>query len=312
MKQKLTLLLLFLLSIANYSQNTDNEITYFDADWKKTTIENHVYYRVVTELLANELYDVKNYYKSGALQMEGSSLSKQNLIKKGDFIYYYENGNKKRTEHYKKRIIGNCQEWYEDGTKKSVGEYLEFKEGITNNFKLYQYWSPNGTQTVINGNGAYECNSDESSESGNIKNGVRDGIWEGDLLKIGLKYIETYKKGRLVSGKSTDKDGIQYDYDVLESKPEPKKGTKHFYEYVGSNFKIPNEYDNIKGKIYVQFIVNKEGEIVEPKILKSLHPTLDEEAIRVISSYNKWTPGKQRGRYVKVSYSIPITLKPRN
>lgn len=310
MKQKFILLLLFLLSIVNYSQSTDNEITYFDSDWQKTTIENHIYYRVVTELIANELYDVKNCYKSGALQMEGSSLSKQNLIKKGDFIYYYENGNKKRTEHYDKRIIGNCQEWYEDGTKKSVGEYLEFEEGITNNFKLYQYWSPNGTQTVINGNGAYECNSDESSESGNIKNGVRDGIWKGELYKGKLSYVENYENGKFISGTSTDNNNKQYKYDVLESKPEPKKGMQDFYQHIARNFKKPKDLDIIKGKIYVQFIVNKDGEIVEPKILKSLHPTLDQEAIRVISSYAKWIPAKQRGRYVRVLYSIPISLQP--
>ncbi|GIZ08925.1 energy transducer TonB [Flavobacterium sp. UMI-01] len=307
MFQKTTLSLFVLLSSINYAQNPNIDSIYYDADWKKTTKENHTYYRVIKELLVNELYDVKDYYKSGALQMEGSSISKQDLIKRGDFIYYYENGNKKRKEHYDKRLIGNCLEWYEDGSKKSVGEYFQPEEGQTNSFKLYQYWNPDGTQTVINGDGSYESNTEKFSESGNIKNGLKDGVWKGEFHKSKSSYIENYKNGKLVSGTNTDRNNVQYKYNTLESKPEPKKGLQDFYQYISKNFKKPKELETIKGKIYVQFIVNKEGEITEPIILKSLHPILDQEAIRVISSYSKWIPGKVRGLYVKVLYTIPIT-----
>lgn len=314
MNQKFLILQLFLFfSSINYAQNSKEETTYFDADGKETTKENCFKYRVMKELMANDfynLYDLKYYYKSGELMMEGSSLSKESETRTGDFIYYYENGNKKRKEHYGKKLMGECQEWYEDGTKKSIGEYFESKEGmIQSYFKLYQYWTPDGTQTVINSNGFYESNANDSSESGSIKNGEKDGEWKGNLYKDKLKYVETYKIGKLVSGTSTDYENKKYEYKVLESKPEPKNGMNDFYEYIAKNFKKPDELENISGRILIQFTVNKEGGIIEPKILKSLHPALDMEAIRLLFSYNKWISAKHRGRNISVLYYIPLNLQ---
>lgn len=90
----------------------------------------------------------------------------------------------------------------------------------------------------------------------------------------------------------------------------PKKGIQDFYNYVGQNFtKTKAAFENkISGKLFVTFIIDKDGKIVEPKVVKSLGYGLDEEAIRVITSYENWIPGQQRGVNVRVLYSIPITV----
>ncbi len=240
--------------------------------------------------------------------MEGHSKTVDVISKEGIFVFYYENGYKKSITNYNKnRVIGKNEEWYENGTKKSEGEYYESQKGFNSDNKLYQYWNTEGKQTVTDGNGYFEEKGEGYSNSGNIKDGLKEGTWKGEYNKKS-KYIEEYKDGKIVSGISTDEDNNEYKYKVLESKPEPKGGIADFYKYIGKNFVFPKGLENIKGKIFTTFIVDKDGKIVEPKIIKSLLEPLDREAIRVISSYPQWIPAKQRGQFVRVLYSLPITL----
>nr|WP_315150897.1 energy transducer TonB [uncultured Flavobacterium sp.] len=300
---------LFFLPFIIFAQDINQKKIYLDSVWKETTEGNHKYYRIIESYDSQkELYKIKDYYNSGVLKMEGHSKTQDFLSSEGEFVFYYENGNKKNIANYiKNRLIGKNEEWYENGTKKSECEYFESKKGFTNNCKLYQYWNPEGKQTVIDGNGYYEEIDENHSDSGTIKNGFKEGIWKGKYNK-NCKYIETYKEGEIVSGVSTDENNKEYEYNELESKPEPKGGIQNFYKYIGKNFKIYKEDENVKGTIITTFIVDKDGQITEPKTVRSVKSTLDYEAINVISSYKKWIPGKQRGQYVRVMYSIPITL----
>lgn len=300
---------LFFLPFIIFAQNSNQKIIYLDSVWKETTEGNHKYYRIIESYDSQkELYKIKDYYNSGVLKMEGHSKTQDFLSSEGEFVFYFENGNKKNIANYiKNRLIGKNEEWHENGTKKSEGEYFESKKGFSNTLKLYQYWNSEGKQTVIDGNGYYEEIDENHSDSGTIKNGLKEGIWKGKYNKK-CKYIETYKDGEIVSGVSTDENNKEYEYNELESKPEPKGGIQNFYKYIGKNFKIYKEDENVKGTIITTFIVDKDGQITEPKTVRSVKSTLDYEAINVISSYKKWIPGKQRGQYVRVMYSIPITL----
>jgi len=300
---------LFLLPLIIFSQNNFPKKILLDSIWKETTEKNHKYYRIIESYNPRtELYKIKDYYKSGVLQMEGNSRTEDSYSKEGEYTFYYENGNKKSIANFSKnRLIGKNEEWYENGTKKSEGEFYESKKGFNSNYKLYQYWNPEGKQTIKDGNGHFEEKGEDYFNSGNIQNGLKEGIWKGEFNKKS-KYNEEYKNGEIVSGISTDADNNEYKYNVLESKPEPKGGIADFYKYIGNNFKTPKGLENIKGKIFTTFIVDKDGKIVEPKTIKSLLEPLDQEAIRVITSYPKWIPAKQRGQYVRVLYSIPITL----
>ena len=66
---------------------------------------------------------------------------------------------------------------------------------------------------------------------------------------------------------------------------------------------------NAQGRVLVGFIVNKDGSIDEVKVMKSVHPALDEEAVRVIKAMPKWKPGKKGNKTVRVRYTLPMSFK---
>ena len=84
---------------------------------------------------------------------------------------------------------------------------------------------------------------------------------------------------------------------VVEDQPEFPGGTAALLEYLRKNIKYPAicRENNIQGRVLVTFIVNKDGAIVEPEVVKSVNPSLDKEALRVISTMPNWKPGSQRG-----------------
>ena len=116
------------------------------------------------------------------------------------------------------------------------------------------------------------------------------------------------------------------DYDVVEVEPEPEEeeifmvvedqpefpgGTAALLEYLRKNIKYPAicRENNIQGRVLVTFIVNKDGAIVEPEVVKSVNPSLDKEALRVISQMPNWKPGSQRGKPVRVKYTVPVNFR---
>ena len=100
-------------------------------------------------------------------------------------------------------------------------------------------------------------------------------------------------------------------FTIVEDQPQPKGGMAAFYEYVGKNLKYPAQARRmgIEGKVFVEFVVDKDGTITDVKAIKGIGAGCDEEAIRVIQQAPKWSPGKQRGRPVKVRMILPITFK---
>lgn len=99
--------------------------------------------------------------------------------------------------------------------------------------------------------------------------------------------------------------------DPIEIKPEFPGGLLEFYKFIGKNFKMPEEAskNKIDGKIFVQFIVEKDGNLSEFKIVKDLGYGIGEEAIRTLKLSPAWTPGSQMGQPVRVLYSLPITIQ---
>ena len=98
---------------------------------------------------------------------------------------------------------------------------------------------------------------------------------------------------------------------VVEDQPEFPGGTAALLEYLRKNIKYPAicRENNIQGRVIVSFIVNKDGGIVEPEVIKGVNPSLDKEALRVISGMPKWKPGSQRGKPVRVKYTVPVNFR---
>jgi hypothetical protein len=97
----------------------------------------------------------------------------------------------------------------------------------------------------------------------------------------------------------------------VSDKPTFPGGIEKFYQFVGANFKTPSE-PNLKGKVYITFIIDKDGSLSDFKILRDIGYGTGDEAIRVLKLSPKWTPGKIDGNPVKVMYSLPITIQSDN
>ena len=100
-------------------------------------------------------------------------------------------------------------------------------------------------------------------------------------------------------------------FEVVEQMPEfPNGGMAGLMQYLSKNIKYPTiaQENGTQGRVTVQFVVNRDGSIVDAKVLRGVDPYLDKEAIRVISSMPKWKPGMQRGKAVRVKYTVPVIV----
>ena len=98
---------------------------------------------------------------------------------------------------------------------------------------------------------------------------------------------------------------------VVEDQPEPEGGLQSFYDFVGKNMDYPAQARRmgVEGKVFVQFVVDKDGSLTDVKAVKGIGAGCDEEAVEIVKSAPKWKPGKQRGKAVRVRMIIPITFK---
>ena len=99
---------------------------------------------------------------------------------------------------------------------------------------------------------------------------------------------------------------------VVETMPEFPGGQQALFKFLGENVKYPviAQENGIQGRVICQFVVNKDGSIVDAVVVRSSgEPSLDKEALRVINSMPKWKPGKQRGKPVRVKYTVPVNFR---
>jgi TonB family protein len=100
-------------------------------------------------------------------------------------------------------------------------------------------------------------------------------------------------------------------FNVVEVEPEFPGGMEALIKYLSENIKYPEQAkkDKIQGKVFVAFVVEKDGSVTDAKVLRGISGGCDEEALRVVNAMPKWEPGKQKGTPVRVSFNLPISFK---
>lgn len=100
-------------------------------------------------------------------------------------------------------------------------------------------------------------------------------------------------------------------FTIAESRPSPKDGLGTFYEYISNNLSYPEEAKKagVQGKVYIEFIVDENGDLTEVKVIKGIGSGCDAEAVRVMNEAPNWTPGTVGGQPAKVKMIIPISYK---
>ena len=100
-------------------------------------------------------------------------------------------------------------------------------------------------------------------------------------------------------------------FDMVEQMPTFPGGTNELMKYIADHLKYPTiaQENGVEGRVICQFVVSSDGRVRDAKVVKTLDPYCDKEAIRVIMSMPKWIPGKQNGKAVSVKYTVPIVFR---
>lgn len=120
--------------------------------------------------------------------------------------------------------------------------------------------------------------------------------------------VEAYTPPAVVE---EEEESSQQIFTVVETMPEFPGGQMALLQYLSKSIKYPviAQENGIQGRVSCSFVVNKDGSIVDAEVIRGVDPSLDKEALRVINSMPKWSPGKQRGKPVRVKYTVPVTFR---
>lgn len=117
----------------------------------------------------------------------------------------------------------------------------------------------------------------------------------------------TWAQKTIVSNEAGPKEEA---FDVVEQMPEFPGGMEALIQFMGQNMKYPKDAQklNKQGRVLVTFIVEKDGRVSNAVVVKSVWPSLDAEALRLVRAMPKWTPGKQNGKVVRVKFTMPFNF----
>ena len=162
-------------------------------------------------------------------------------------------------------------------------------------------------------NGNFSCGKDLMLRlyTSEYKHNVKLQIENGKI--INEEYYQEENPFEIVVSESNDENEEDYHINYIEEQAffEGKPAEIGFPEYVYKNLNYPQEYaeTTIVGRVFVEFVVEKDGTISNAKIIRSLDQLLDAEVLRVINSSPKWTPANLRGEPVKVRYVFPVIFR---
>ena len=107
-----------------------------------------------------------------------------------------------------------------------------------------------------------------------------------------------------------EEEDEQVIFQVVENDPEFPGGVEAMYKYRAQNIKYPQlaRENNITGRVFVTFVVERDGSVTGVRVLRDIGGGCGQEAVRVVKSMPKWTPGKQRGKAVRVQYNLPVNF----
>ena len=105
-----------------------------------------------------------------------------------------------------------------------------------------------------------------------------------------------------------EEDNTVYNTAGIEVKPDFPGGIEKFYNFIAKNYQTPEE-EGLKGKVFVSFVVEKDGSLTDIKVLRDIGYGTGAEAIRVLKKCPRWSPGEQNGKKVRCTYSLPINIQ---
>lgn len=268
--------------------------------------------------------EYKRWYPNGQLSFSG--YFKDNL-KNGDFEQFDESGTSIKKGVYKKGTLVSGEKIVADiiYTDPEIPAKYAMGEEDLNHYLTKKVLSPDAPKmTFIQKVFSLYIAFDKNGKIFDIKNATATDRKEEEFIKYLLNECPAFSPA-LVEGipvqsqqpmtllvsmfaaRLNAEEGV---YDSFDEKPEFPGGSIALRDFISSNLQYPAQAqrEKIQGKVYVNFIVNKDGSITSVTIARGVYYSLDEEAIRVVGNMPKWTPGIKDGKPVRVSFTVPINF----
>ncbi|MBC6611492.1 TonB family protein [Hymenobacter sp. BT507] len=198
---------------------------------------------------------------------------------------------------YQDSIRGVVQGYYANGQLKWRSEY--------ENIRLH----------TVHGTSEMWYESGQLRRRARVSHGKRDGELVSYHPNGTLKRRELYKEGESLGGECFDAAGKPVAFYAFERMPSPPLGGFNgMLQFIGKNMRYPAEAlkKNVQGKVFINFYVDTLGVVRNVHIKQGVHPSIDNEAVRVIASLPAWEPGYQDGNPVTVSFTVPVTFAIQN
>ncbi len=141
---------------------------------------------------------------------------------------------------------------------------------------------------------------------------IVDDDVEVEDIEINAEMDQNEVMEEYVAPEIEEEDVVEQEvFTIVEEMPSYPGGEAKMYEYLGKNIKYPQiaRESGIQGRVFVNYVVEPDGSVSNVKVLRGIGGGCDEEAMRVVKAMPKWKPGKQRGKAVRVSYTLPVVFK---
>jgi protein TonB len=156
-----------------------------------------------------------------------------------------------------------------------------------------------------------EVKPEEELKSQDDLNKTKTAIGSFDVKGNDESGGEVLKAKEVIAQPEPPKEEENKVFDVVEVMPSFPGGQGALMQWLSKNIKYPvvAEENGVQGRVVVTFVVEKDGSITDVNVVKSVDPSLDKEAQRVVKSMPRWIPGKQNGSAVRVKYTVPVTFR---
>lgn len=308
MIKPLLALLLVLLLFTNARAQKGGVVYYLTNSGKLVSTKDSSDYSMVVmppdSAVDKKLYIIYEYDKNGNIRFKSGSFTKDvNLKYHGAYKTYYPDGIIKSAGTYKNgEMTGPQTVYYHNGKLYSMIVYPD--PGMPYYDECYD---STGVALAKKGNGLWKQFDEDFTyilAEGKVKKGLQEGQWNFKKSDSTV-FIVNYLHGKEVPY-TPPNDG--HTYVSVERVPSFPGGMESFYRFIIKNVRYPDaaRKNNTYGKVIVSFVVEKDGALTDVKVARGIGDGCDEEAVRVIKSSPRWSPGMQDNKPVRVAYSVPI------
>ncbi|RRN77148.1 TonB family protein, partial [Pseudoxanthomonas sp. SGD-10] len=231
----------------------------------------------------------------------------------GQVIEYYPSGEGRSIVNYtKNQKEGIEYQFYRNGMLKEVANIKRNPAEHLSYTQIIQIGDSTGHLYLDStASGKVLLDNEEYKFEGEYINGNKHGLCKKTWKRRNLTTEIIYDKGKFISGKRIEANGKEILLQSDNTFPMYPGGLSEFYKFLNRNLKYPEEArkKRIEGRVVVGFVVAADGSINNTRVVKSVHHTIDQEAVRIILLAGKWIPGIQDGIPARVAYNVVVMFK---